>query len=179
MLRIETQIESDPFAALVLGPIECGIGPPNERGNVLCAAFICHHADADCHLHGSFFEPDIEFFESLKYALGHPLRLLLPGPWQQGAKLVTSPSADKILIAQIAAQRGSDGTEYGIACLVPMPVVDLLEMVDIEHRDRESHPGSRGSGDLAEGDFLECPAVIKAGQRIAQSLDHEIPVQSL
>jgi hypothetical protein len=134
-LRIKIECECDPLAARRFRPIECGVRLPNEHRDVLRPAFICHYADADRDFDRSFFKQDVEFIKGLKNALCHPLRLLALGAWEQGAKLVASPSAHKILIAQIVAERGGDGAEHGIARRMPVPVVDLLEMVDVEDRD--------------------------------------------
>ena len=74
-------------------------------------------------------------------------------------------------LAEISPDAASAYYDEGHACLVagdmPVTVVDLLEMIDVEHQDR--HPDAAGRISLGQGADLaeKISAVVKTGERIA------------
>src|SRR5690606_14736058 len=61
---------------------------------------------------------------------------------QHEQELLPAVAPQRIGAAQRGGQRGGDLPEHHVARLVAVAVVDLLEVVDIEHADREREPAA-------------------------------------
>jgi hypothetical protein len=55
------------------------------------------------------------------------------GPWQQDAELVPAHTGDQALAPDIAAEDLTDDAQDLVADVVPMDVVDPLEVIDVSH----------------------------------------------
>ena len=73
-------------------------------------------------------------------------------------KLLPSPSEEKILAAQLCHHDSGKLFEHLVAAVVPVGVIDVLEMVDIEHREMDipfllqrSDPPFKGTASQSPG----------------------------
>ena len=70
------------------------------------------------------------------------------------------------------AQLARHVREHTVAGRMPVAVVDLLEVVEVEETDRERLPGRRRLLELDLQLLLEVPVVAEAGERIGQGEPH-------
>ena len=63
---------------------------------------------------------------------------------QQNNKLFTSPAGEDVVLAHCTAELTGDGAESGVARLVPMAVIDLLEVIHIDKHERDGLGSARG-----------------------------------
>ena len=56
---------------------------------------------------------------------------------QQHGELVAARAAGDVVRAQVVGQEDADPLEQAVAHLVPVGVVDLLEVVDVDHQHRK------------------------------------------
>ena len=80
-------------------------------------------------------------------ALGNELGLLGVGVREDHRELVPADSCECIRLANGMPQRTSDGLEQIIACLMAEPVVDLLEVVQIDQEHGAGGSVPRQSGE--------------------------------
>ena len=81
---------------------------------------------------------------------------------EQHDKLIASPAADQVAGAGVQLQAGGELAEQLVACEVTVPVVDLLEAVQVEHQDAEG----LAVGDIPLDALFGAAAVGGAGELI-------------
>jgi hypothetical protein len=86
---------------------------------------------------------------------------------QQHAELVPAQAPDGVRDAQGRAERVGHRAQQAVAGRVALGVVDALEVVEVEHRQRERHAVAPRARDLGGESLLEAAAVERAGQRVA------------
>ena len=88
---------------------------------------------------------------------------------QQHGELVTAGPARNVVRAQVIGQECADPLEQTVAHLVTVGVVDLLEVVDVDHQHRELAARARAlrAADLFLETLFEVAAVPEPGQRVA------------
>jgi hypothetical protein len=64
-------------------------------------------------------------------------------------ELLAAHPADEVIGAQQRRRGRGDGRQDGVSGRVPVGVVDLLEVVDVDDAQRDRGAGADGSGDLA------------------------------
>ena len=95
--------------------------------------------------------------------------LLRPGQGEAGHQdheLLASIAAHDILPATVAGQHPGESSQYLIACLVSEFIVDLLEMIYIDHQQTKGLHGLiplQGPAQFG----IQIPSVIQASQRVA------------
>jgi membrane-bound lytic murein transglycosylase F len=119
-------------AALALGGVAGVVGALAPRLHVV--AFLEHgHAGA---------EGDVEALpvaggvrnarEASEQALDERARLVRAGVGEQDAELLAAAAADHVVHAYVGAQKTSEQTEHAVAGGMPVPIVDVLEVIDVE-----------------------------------------------
>jgi hypothetical protein len=81
-------------------------------------------------------------------------------------ELLPTPPADDVLAANHAGDAARDGAEHRVAGLVPEPVVDGLEVVDVDERHAEGDAVAPGARDRPGEVPLERAAVVDARQHV-------------
>ena len=78
--------------------------------------------------------------EALAQALAHQIGLGQVGIRHDNDKLLPAEPAGQVDAANVATHARGELTEYGIACVMAIAVVDCLEIVDVEQQHRERLP---------------------------------------
>ena len=103
-------------------------------------------------------------------ALDGDQRLLLVGLGHEQRELVAAQAGEDVLGAGDVAQRGGDGGQHDVAALVAERVVDRLEVVDVEQRERERPLVAQRAGELLAQALVEGAVVGQARERIGGRL---------
>src|SRR5215472_12557221 len=106
-------------------------------------AIAREHRDAGCELDRDRREAGLRLlFELASHAVEEHLRAWLVGLWQYHQELVAAVAAADVGRAQTHAERRRDDAQDFIAGLMPECVVERLEIVEVEERDRERMAGA-------------------------------------
>jgi len=98
---------------------------------------------------------------------GRPaLRLLAGGADQDNAELVAAETADQIAGAGILKQDGSNTAQHRVARGMTVPVIDLLQVVDVKIEDARWETIAFRKGDRAAQLANESPAIGHRYQRV-------------
>ena len=81
-------------------------------------------------------------------------------------ELVAPLAGEHVGVAQHAAQAGRDGGQQLVAGSVSEPVVDLLEVVEVDEQQRDRGVGAPGAGERQVELLLDQDPVGQAGQRV-------------
>ena len=119
-------------------------------------------------------------------ALGDDVRRAAPGVGQQREELLAAEAAELVLGAQPLAQRARDRHERGVAGVMAVLVVEQLEVVDVDHRDRQRPAVAARAADQPGEPREHVAAVEQAGERVLvehrlepPALPHELLLQRL
>ncbi len=82
------------------------------------------------------------------------------------AELLAADAADDVRAAHGVARDARDLDEHLVAGTVAVDVVDALEVVEVEHEDRDRVVRARGPRQLGAQPFVEVAVVVEAGQRV-------------
>ncbi len=104
--------------------------------------------------------------ERLHDALGHDLRLIGVRLGKEHGELVSAHSRQDVGLAHAVPERSRDAPEEIVARLVAEGVVDVLEVVQVDHEHRALGSVARHPLHLAGQLLLEAPPVEEAGQEI-------------
>lgn len=100
-----------------------------------------------------------------KHASGDHVSTYWIGAHEQHGKLVAAKSRDEIDVPHASIQSCSNGLQQGIAGLMPEPVVDLFEMVNIDEHQREG----RLFGATLRQHLDEVTTIRKSRQRVVMA----------
>ena len=81
-------------------------------------------------------------------------------------ELLSAVASAKLRVAQGVFHSGRDGRENGIARLMPMDVVDIFEVVDVQDTDAENAAAPRRKIPFVVQEFQNMAAVMQAGQDV-------------
>ena len=95
---------------------------------------------------------------------------VLVGLGHEQRELVAAQAGEDVLGAGDVAQRGGDRGEHDVAALVAERVVDRLEVVDVEQRERERPLVAQRARELLAQALVEGAVVGQAGERIGGRL---------
>ena len=104
---------------------------------------------------------------------------LLVGFGQQHGEFLAPQAAEDVHVAEGGVAQVGDGLEHDVAHLVAVAVVDLLEVVDVEHEHREGAAVAVGAAELLLGALHEMAAVIHAGEVVDVCLAAEFFFEEL
>ena len=119
---------------------------------------------------GQSFDPSAE-------QLGFGKRLDHPAIREQHDQLFAAIAARDIARANGADDRGGDLAQDRVAKGVALLVVEALEMVEIDHHDRQRAFAALGEADVAIEHVLHVAAVVEPGERVAQGLGAQLLAQ--
>ena len=159
----------DPVPALPLGNVQRGVGEPVEplqRARVVGEASDTD-GDRDRHVgsrHGDlgYRRPD---------ALGDLEGRGDIGVGQQDRELLPAVAPGEVPGPQHAAQRGADARQDLVPRGMPVLVVDLLEVVEVEQEQRERRPRHRGLRERPLQRVRDRPLVGQPGQAVGRGAD--------
>ena len=98
---------------------------------------------------------------------------------QDHGELVAADPGDDVGRAAALLQRGADRGEQPVADRMAVEVVDALELVDVEHRERGVLAVARAALDLALELLLEAAAVRQPGERVLLGLEPQLLLELL
>ena len=136
----------DPVSSCLL----CGVHAPavGQRQQHACAVRPrlpergASGADGDRDLEA--FQPQGASLHEPTQPLGHHVRGGDVGVPQHDGELLAAEPDEHVLDPHAAPHRGGDRREDLVARAVPVPIVDLLEQVEVEHDDRQLRPVAAG-----------------------------------
>ena len=150
----------------MLGGVEGGVGALEQVSGLL--GVLREGGDA-----GRAFEvaaADEHLGERGAGALGRFRGRLSGDAREHEHELLAAEPADGVAVADDGAQLGGRGGERLIALRVTVRVVDLLEVVEVEHDDAERAAGGRRGLDLPPQALLRAAVVEQAGEPVRGSL---------
>ena len=186
--HLQMRDRADVLAAGVPGRRPLGVGVVEEDDAVLAARFRGHHrrlgAGDELARIGRVLRPlrdsdrdrdgpgEVEL--DLVEALGEPGcerdRLLLAAVGHDHRELLAADPADDVGHADRRAQVVGELRQHVVADGVPEDVVDLLEVVDVDHHDRHVRVLGRGKRQLAPEALVEVAVVVETGERVGLRL---------
>ena len=86
------------------------------------------------------------------------------------AELLAAEAADDVRSAQRHTQEVGEVAQNLVADAVPVDVVDALEVVDVEHQDRDRVARTARARQLGAQALVEVAVVVEAGQRVGLRL---------
>src|SRR3546814_2233053 len=89
---------------------------------------------------------------------------------QDQGELLAAVAAGDVLAAAVLGQQLAELRQQRVATSVAVDVVEGLEVVDVEHQQRQRQPAPLAAREFARRRFLQVAAVEQAGQRIADRL---------
>jgi hypothetical protein len=136
---------------------------PLERARVVGEA---GHADGDRDRHVGARQGELG--DRRPDALGDPEGGGDLGLGQQDRELLAAVAPGEVLSPHHAAQRGADARQHLVTRRMPVLVVDLLEVVEVEQQQRERHPRHRGLSERPLERVRDRPLVGQAGQAVGR-----------
>jgi hypothetical protein len=153
-----------PVAALPLRPVERSVGQAHEVGVVRGLPELARA--------GRQREPavvgDRALADRAPALLRDALGLVAVDAGQEQRELVAADAREQLARPRVAAEPLRDRREHRVAGLVPVRVVDLLELVDVEHDERERRPLAMRPLDVLDEPLLQPAVVSEAGERVGE-----------
>ncbi len=156
-------------AARFLGGVQGGIGPLDDRFLVLVAHDL-GGADADGDLEFSAGNFEVGVGNRLAQARQGPLDLADRGAVEDHGKFLAAVAGDGIALAQDPPQDAAGAAEDLVARLVAVGVVEPLELVQVDHGQREDLSRAVEIGQALGDVGLEGPAIADQGQGVGAGL---------
>src|SRR5450759_2136549 len=134
--RLDEPGDLDPVSARMLGSIQRAIGAGEQalgrvdRGRQ-------RPAYGNAHADGQSLAPGLRLRDEDPNPLGRLAQAFIVRGLDKDRELLASPSRDDVAGPHRALQSGPDSLQYGVADGVPVPIVDLLEMVDVHDEQTE------------------------------------------
>src|SRR4051812_22684298 len=144
-----------------LGAVERGVRLGDQRLLVLRA--LGHRRDAEARGDRqrlvSVQALDAELLDGLAHALGGQLRALQIGLGQDHGHFLAAVARGLVDVARQLSQHARDLAQDDVSLLVAVGVVDRLEVVDVEHDQRDRLVEAAGTLDLARERVVEVAQV--------------------
>ena len=99
----------------------------------------------------------------------------------QDPELVAAETRDRVLRVQLVEQAVRELDEHRVAAVVPERVVDVLESIEVDDRDRERRGALLHARECVGDSALEQAAVRKLGQRVVlgqERVELDLPAQA-
>jgi hypothetical protein len=102
--------------------------------------------------------------------VGDLLGIVAPGLRQENNELLTAITDGEVGSPDAGQHGAGNVLQHLVPHLVPIGVVDALEVVDVGEDERDGQLGALGTTQLAQQDALQETAVGQPGERIRQQL---------
>ena len=129
----------DAVASGALGVVERGVGRGHQPLGVARVVGHRRHAGADRHRRLAHRAGD-----AVAHAFGDPHRVLAGAPGQEHDELVAAVASGDVEVLGVGDERVGDLTQHRVAGQVPVGVVHLLEVVDVEHEQAQRRAEALG-----------------------------------
>ena len=149
-----------PVAAGGLGAVQRRVGIGQQRLDARVVALAGSHADGDSErdgMPGRRHQPQLR--DGALDALGHLAGAVGTGVGQERGKFLAPQAAEQVCLAQGLADGVCAGADGGVAHLVPMLVVDALEVVDVDHQHGARLPVAAAVVEQGRAALHEGPSV--------------------
>src|SRR5689334_21862557 len=158
----------DPVAAGALGAVDRLVGAREEALQRELRADRGRGADADGHLHGGDVLPHLDRvrLDLRANALGRHQRLVGGHFRLQHEELLAAEARDQVDGAHAREQQRGERLQARVPREVPVAVVDRLEMVDVDHEERERRARALGARLVVLEALGELAPVGEAGERV-------------
>src|SRR6266851_1651395 len=166
-LRSTDQLRLDAVPTRLLGAVQIAVG----RGDQVLGIGVVGiqkrcDPQADRHPHRRIAEDEVGAVDRAPAALGADVPLLLGGLAQHDRELLSAVAREDVLGPDRLVDPLRDPRQHLVARLVLVVVVDLLEMVDVEHQHRERNPVAQAIGELLAQRVQEVLLVEDAGETV-------------
>jgi hypothetical protein len=91
-----------------------------------------------------------------------------PGPHEQDDELLTSVAGNDVVLTSIGLEEPRQDAEHIVAGGMPEGVVVALEMVQIEHRNRQPKAVAAPEGEVSPKFFIEVVAILEPGEMVGR-----------
>ena len=108
----------------------------------------------------------LDLLSARAQVLGHSGGRVAARVGEQGEELLAPEAAELVLRAQAVAQRAGDLDQGAVAGVVAVLIVDVLEAVEVDHRDRQLAAVAAGAADQPLEPGEDVAAVEQPGQRV-------------
>ena len=88
--------------------------------------------------------------------------------WSDQRELLPTNARDHVVLTQAPEGHGTELPQNGVARQVAERVVDMLEVVDVEHQERERALVALGACDLFIQHLIEIPLVVQLGEAVGR-----------
>ena len=166
-LRVLLVEEDDPVLAARLRGHHRRLGAGDELARVGGVLGALRDPDRD---RDSAGEAELDPIEALGEPGRERDRTLLTAARDDHGELLTADPADDIARADARAEVVGEIRQHVVADRVPEDVVDLLEVVDVDHHDCDVRVLCRGQRQLAAEALVEIAVVVEAGERVGLGL---------
>ena len=162
--------EHDQILAPRLGGHHRGLGASDQFAWVGGIGRPLRGADRDCDLAG---RPELELLQALGQPVRERNRILGAARAHDDPELLAAEPADEVRPAHGGVQLRCELAEHLVADAMAVDVVDLLEIVDVQHQQRHGVPVAARTGQLRAHVLVEIAMVVEPGQRIGLGLPLE------
>src|SRR5690606_28187254 len=159
------------LASTVLGPIQLGVGGAQQARRVVAIGRVAGYADR--HRHGRQaatvvldhhrFHRDADFFGARRATVWRHFR-------QDQGEFLAAVAAGDVFVARVRGQHLCEMDEDRVAAVVAVLVVEALEVVDVQHQQRQRPAATLTARQFALQGFLQIAPVEQAGEGIADAL---------
>src|SRR5205823_5631239 len=170
-------VSFDPVLALLLGLVQGAIGLAKELALPLAGPMLGHAEAAGDPERGPVAAVERALPEGGPDALGELGAALLVRSREEEDELLAAPAAGEVGLAQRAAQDARKLAQDVVACVVAVPVVDLLEVVQVGDDEREGSDHAVGARDLVRERVLAAAPVRDSRQPVDERLALDDRVQ--
>ena len=172
LTNIDRAFADHAIAARRLGAIEPPVGDLEQAVVIGRVRRAGRHTDG--HRHARRPGPARGDARAQPFAERH--RLLGIEPFRQHHELLTTETEREVGSAHRAHDLGRDLAQHGVAARMAEPVVEGLEVVDVDQQQAHRRAGGRRTGDDVAALRLQPAAVERAGQRIAAAARQQVLV---
>lgn len=160
-----------PVAPVLLGAVKRGVRHGHHPRALIAMVGIARHTgrqtDGPQRLAAQF---DIQMFHRFPQLFGTGCGDVEVGTGQDEREFLATVAAGDVFAAGVARDELSECCQQGIAAFMAVVIVETLEVIDIEHDDRERLLATACAGCFARQRIFHVAAVEKSRQRIVQRL---------
>ena len=115
--------------------------------------------------------------QDLLHGLRYPYRPTLVGVMEHQEELLTAVADGRVPCAEGGLYRPPDVAQQGVARRVAAPVVDTLEVVEVDQKDADLCPGPGAPRGLSRGQLVPPAVVEQTGQGVRHGAELELGVK--